>query len=129
MGEGEPGLHLGILLGNCLQDAVGHGSVEPRLQTPAVEDLDLAAAVAVDRVADPANPRIEAGGAPLHLEREVDLPLRVDAGQPGRRQPGQRLEGAGVGKHVRLVGVVVAAVDERLIDEVLERLRLEVGGV
>ncbi len=129
VGEGKPGLHLGVVFRNRLQHAVGDGPVERHLESTAVVDLDLAAAVAVHRIAHPADPRIERGGAPLHLEREIDLPLRVDPGEGRRREPGQRVEGPGFRQHVRFVGVVVAAIQERLIDEAGESRGLEVGGV
>ena len=80
--KGKAGLHFGVSLGDRLQHAVGHRPLERRVQAAAVGDLDRAAAVAVDRVADPSHPGIEGGRPPLHLEREVDLPLRVGAGEP-----------------------------------------------
>src|SRR5438094_1299060 len=129
MGERKPRLHLGILFGDRFEHTVGDGPIERGLEPTAVVDRDLAAAVAVHRTATAADARVERGGAPFHLEREVDLPLRVDPRDRGRRQPGQHLEWARLGQHVGVVGMVVAAIEQRLIDQAVERRRLEVGGI
>src|SRR5437660_1678114 len=45
VGEGEPRLHLRVLLGDRLQHAVGDGPLVGRVEPAAVVDLDLPAAV------------------------------------------------------------------------------------
>src|SRR6202035_6170353 len=77
--EGEARLHLRILFRDRLQHAIGNRALEGRLKPARIVDLDVARAIAIDGITDASNAWIERGRSPLHLEGEIDLPLRLDA--------------------------------------------------
>ena len=127
--EGKARLHLRILLGDRLQHAIRDRALEARAQAATVVDLDLSAAVAVNGVAHTPDSGIEGGRPPLHVEREIDLALRIDLAQRWRGETGHGIGRLGRREHVGFVGVVVAAVEQRLLHQPVERLRLGIGCV
>ena len=129
VGKRKPGLHLGVLLRNGLENAVCDGTREGGLQSAAVHDLDLSRAVAVHRVADPPYPGVERRCPALHFERELDLPLRLDPAQGRRREARQWIGWLGYGQNVRLVGMVIPPVEKRIVHQAVEGVGLGLRGI
>ena len=118
VGEGEPGLHFRVLFGDGVEHAIGDRSRIPGAQP-----------IAVERLADATHARIQCGRPALHFEGEIDLALGVGRRMGGRREPVERVDRFRLGQHVRVFGGVVATVFQRLIDQPVERRRLQFGGV